>query len=584
MYTVLTGKYEQLSEQPIARQSNLPFICLTDDPALRSDTWDVRVVEPLLPLDPVRSQRALKLRPDLHLPDFDGSLYIDNAVELLAPPEAIVALRDAETPIAVPTHSFHTRLRDEFAAVLDQGLDDPARVEEQLRHYEAECPTLLERSPIWTAMLLRDHRDPRLQEAGALWLAQVLRYSRRDQLSALQAFDRAGLVPQRLSIDNHISPFHAWPRAAGRRTELRHVPQPAAPDPVPVVAPPPRRLRRFGRPLQCLAQALWWEGTAPLGMAAGYLDRRDHVLAVEPGLEPRLGPRVAVLAHHCGQGHVAPVVRDLVGAIARQGYSVVITTNAGQLQEEDLAWAREHAALTVIRRNAGYDFAAWRDALRVATLPAQGTERLLLINDSLYGPLRDLGPLFDRLDFDAADVWGATDNWQGRWHLQSYFLALGPRALAHPAFAAFWAGMVPAKSKSAVVRRYEIGFTQAMLAAGLRCAALWPYARLTEAVLQGRSHLAGDARLPAPHRAALAAARGALVGPVLDQRPLNPTAELWLGLLEDGFPFIKRELLARNPACVAGVAAWRDVVELIAPGASAAIEADLRHRMRHRSP
>ncbi|MRX33741.1 hypothetical protein [Aminobacter sp. MDW-2] len=41
------------SQQPVASRSQLPFICLTDDPALRSESWDCRVVEPLFPQDPI---------------------------------------------------------------------------------------------------------------------------------------------------------------------------------------------------------------------------------------------------------------------------------------------------------------------------------------------------------------------------------------------------------------------------------------------------------------------------------------------------------------------------------------------------
>ncbi|MBA8907376.1 hypothetical protein [Aminobacter ciceronei] len=41
------------NEQPVASRSQLPFICLTDDHALRSESRDCRVVEPLFPQDPI---------------------------------------------------------------------------------------------------------------------------------------------------------------------------------------------------------------------------------------------------------------------------------------------------------------------------------------------------------------------------------------------------------------------------------------------------------------------------------------------------------------------------------------------------
>jgi len=76
VYTTLIGKYETLNEQPVAAASSFQFICLTDDPDLRSETWSVRCVAPVFGMDPIRSQRELKLRPHVHLAEFDGSLYM----------------------------------------------------------------------------------------------------------------------------------------------------------------------------------------------------------------------------------------------------------------------------------------------------------------------------------------------------------------------------------------------------------------------------------------------------------------------------------------------------------------------------
>ncbi|MBC7591354.1 MAG: hypothetical protein H7226_09980, partial [Salinibacterium sp.] len=55
VYCALVGGYEKLLEQPAALESSIPFICLTDDPELRSATWDVRLIESEFALDRVRS-------------------------------------------------------------------------------------------------------------------------------------------------------------------------------------------------------------------------------------------------------------------------------------------------------------------------------------------------------------------------------------------------------------------------------------------------------------------------------------------------------------------------------------------------
>src|SRR5688572_9926129 len=96
VFTTLIGNYESLRDQSVSAKSSIPFVCLTDDLELRSDTWEIRGVETLFAIDPVRSQRTLKLRPFDHLAEFDCSLYIDNSVSLIEPPEHLIEQFDLD--------------------------------------------------------------------------------------------------------------------------------------------------------------------------------------------------------------------------------------------------------------------------------------------------------------------------------------------------------------------------------------------------------------------------------------------------------------------------------------------------------
>jgi hypothetical protein len=221
VFTVLTGFYEPLNEQPAARDSRLPFICFTDDPAVASETWEVRRFTPIFPGDAIRSARTIKILPFAQLPEFDQSLYIDNSVLLTSPPEDLFAAADLSPGLCLPLHSFHASLLDEFAAVARDQLDDPARIAGQLAEYMEHHAALLTAPLFWTGMMLRDHRHERMRAAMADWLARVYLYSRRDQLSAPLALHRNGLVPADLAIDNHESPFHRWPQLSGRRAAAR---------------------------------------------------------------------------------------------------------------------------------------------------------------------------------------------------------------------------------------------------------------------------------------------------------------------------------------------------------------------------
>jgi FkbM family methyltransferase len=224
VYTCLTGRYENLNEQPMAAQSAIPFLCLTDEATLQSSTWRVVKVDPVFAMDPVRSQRVLKLLPHRFLPDFDVSIYIDNSVVLTRKPEDILDRYLASSDFALPTHSFRSRLIEEFLEIAKFGLDDPLRISEQLNHYMSSDPAALDERPYWSGIQFRRHRAHNVQHALETWAAHVQRYSRRDQLSANVAFRQSGLTPQRIEINNFGSWFHIWPSISGRDVGRRGLP------------------------------------------------------------------------------------------------------------------------------------------------------------------------------------------------------------------------------------------------------------------------------------------------------------------------------------------------------------------------
>jgi len=213
----MIGRYEELNEQPVASRSRVPFICLTDDLTLRSKTWKMVKVDSCLQLDPVRTQRLLKLLPHRYLPGYELSLYIDNTILLTELPETIVdRYLTSDVSVAIPSHSFRDTVAEEFAEVRKLDLDDPSRLAEQLEHYSASDAAVLNERPYWTGILLRRHRKNDVKRAFEIWCAHMLRYSRRDQLSANAAFRHSGLRPSRIEIDNHESWFHTWPHATAR--------------------------------------------------------------------------------------------------------------------------------------------------------------------------------------------------------------------------------------------------------------------------------------------------------------------------------------------------------------------------------
>lgn len=280
---------------------------------------------------------------------------------------------------------------------------------------------------------------------------------------------------------------------------------------------------------------------------------------------------VALFVHHDPEGKVNPQTRQFVRELAEAGLSVVFVTNSGRLLEEEKAFLRIHCAAILVRKNIGYDFGAWRDALETLALPRENTRSILLTNDSIVGPFDGIQKLLGAVDHRAADVWGITESWQRGYHLQSYFLSCGPLAIRSEAWRRFWQSVKPVPSKDWIVRRYEVGFTKSLSTAGLRCRPLFPTARLLD--VEERSRLAeivGACAAVDPDDVlvqgeAIHAAR-ILRTIKSGEMMLNPSADLWRQLLKAGFPFVKRELLMRNPTKIADISDWRGVVEQTFPG------------------
>lgn len=345
--------------------------------------------------------------------------------------------------------------------------------------------------------------------------------------------------------------------------------------------------------LPFVAWRLVWQRVIPtLFYLASFLRSPRQAVSVWPEAGFRIGPRVAVFVHFDASGALRPYVRQYLSALRETGLDIVFVTNAGRLQDEAMAFLKEFCAGVIVRRNVGYDFGALREAIERVGLPRADTEMVVLANDSVYGPLHPLKPLIERIDFNQADLWGMTESWQTRFHLQSYFLAFGRAALTSPTWRTFWNQVRPVSSKWWVILHYELGLTEWFVQAGFRTAALWGYqdllrqVRIPDPATMAAEGAPDDDGFPAmldPMQKSRAVQARYMRGAVAGGIPLNPTTDLWRQLLEAGFPFLKRELLRINPTGVGDLADWRDVVKQTTGADIGPIERDIRRGMRNRA-
>jgi hypothetical protein len=343
------------------------------------------------------------------------------------------------------------------------------------------------------------------------------------------------------------------------------------------------------RRLRVWLRFLKWNAWIPAARLVALLRRRRQITSVWPEGEIKLGPKIVLFMHFDSAGKVRPQLLDYMRDLADNGRSVVLVSNAKKLRKDAMAALQEVCAGIIVRRNIGYDFGAWADAVDFLGLPRDDTQEVIFANDSVFGPLTPLGDVLRRLNYAKADIWGLTESWQLRYHLQSYFMAFGPAALRAPVFKKFWRGVRPVPVKAYIVKAYEIGVTQAMVKGGLRCAALWPYETLLgkvdlasfEALIEASETNAGKLDPFVRNRREQALQ---LRDAIASRVALNPTSDLWRQLLLAGFPFIKRELLRDNPTRVKDVSDWVELVRETLAADPEPILIDLRTMLKDSAP
>jgi lipopolysaccharide biosynthesis protein len=213
---------------------------------------------------------------------------------------------------------------------------------------------------------------------------------------------------------------------------------------------------------------------------------------------------VCVFVSYSPTGHIKPHVKHHLDALNSVGFQCVLVLVVDRFVNKSYRFPSQQLAGCVIRLNAGFDFGAWADTFRLFPQLWQA-KRLLIVNDSIIGPLSDFSNFMSDVLDVKADVVGLTESWEVRRHFQSFFLLFNSTALKSSQFRSMWASIENLKTKTDVIAAYETNFVLECERRGLTTMALYPE--------QKEAH------------------RG------------NRTIFHWRSLLELGFPYIKIELL-----------------------------------------
>lgn len=215
VYTALVGPKERLAN-PLASlpagastDLDIDWVCITDNPALRSDVWRMHLIESGH-VPPEKLSRRPKAMPHVYFPDAEFSLYVDNTVTFQRLPQASDLATERPYLFRAFRHATRHNPQQEAAAVATLGYDDVGVICQQLDFYAQRRP-LETITPLTTCtVLLRQHHHPKVQAFGTAWWESLLAFSKRDQLSFDFVLHETGAAVEYFDGFTHANNFIRW--------------------------------------------------------------------------------------------------------------------------------------------------------------------------------------------------------------------------------------------------------------------------------------------------------------------------------------------------------------------------------------
>ena len=246
------------------------------------------------------------------------------------------------------------------------------------------------------------------------------------------------------------------------------------------------------------------------------------------------------MAHFDVEGALRPHVRGQVEALAGSVDRLIVCTTA-QLQPDARAWLAQHADV-VERANYGYDFFSYKVGLDSAG-DLSAYDEVVVCNDSYVFVPKTYEPVFAEMATRPCDFWGLTATERVAPHIQSFFVAFRPWVVGSRAFTKFWEEMEPISKRRRVIRRYEVGLSRRLYAAGFVSDAYFVETSEDQRVSRERVRWWAAHRTPFPrNRTDLRLWRE------MAREPWNPACSLADRVLDDArLPYVKIDTLRYDP-------------------------------------
>lgn len=181
VYTAITGPYDE-PVIPSYVNEDFDYICFTDNEELKSDFWDIHIMDEST-LDDIRKVRSYKILPHKYLSEYDYSIWVDSNIEFTENIIDYIHKYSKNNQLLCIKHIERDCLYEEASTCISGGKDTSIDViNKQINKYKNEGYPA-HNGLISSGVLFRNHNDKQVIKVMEDWFNELLNGSYRDQLS-----------------------------------------------------------------------------------------------------------------------------------------------------------------------------------------------------------------------------------------------------------------------------------------------------------------------------------------------------------------------------------------------------------------
>lgn len=179
VYTVITGDYDDL-RPPKVKTEGWDYICFTDNPELKSDDWQIKVIRE--DLDPKLLSRKIKILSHIYLPEYIRTIYHDSSFVQTKDFTSLIHTYKANPLIFVISSGKRTA-KDEMSKLMSYGMMTDEDVRRTKTFFEnkgyTDRPGVMSRG----GFIIRDHNIDNVIKFNEVWWNAVENTIYRDQVT-----------------------------------------------------------------------------------------------------------------------------------------------------------------------------------------------------------------------------------------------------------------------------------------------------------------------------------------------------------------------------------------------------------------